>query len=359
MTELIKKTLNLITPANEAVKKEAKAYIDGLIKPIGSLGKLETIAAQIASITGIIKGNELKKRCIITMCADNGVHAEGVSTAPQEVTTLMAKAMAEGVSGMTVMAKEAGSDVVLVDVGMKSDEKIDGVLDRKIMNGTANFTYGPAMSRADCEKAIEVGIETANELIDDGYQLIGTGELGMANTSSSTCVLVALTDMPLDKAVGKGAGITDEMYQHKIDVLNRALETNKPDKNDPIDVLAKVGGLDISALVGVYLCCAARKVPVVIDGFISAAAALAAFCIASETADYMIPSHASAEPGFAAMMDAVGKKAFLDLDMRLGEGSGCPIAFHVIDCALAMVNHMATFEEATIDNSGFVDIREE
>ncbi len=359
MSQLLKETLEKIQPIDKEVQREAAAYVDGLIKPIGSLGKLETIAAWIAGITGKVKGNELKKRCIVAMCADNGVHAEGVAVAPQEVTTLMAKAMAAGGSGMTVMAKEAGSDVVLVDVGINSDEKIDGVLDRKIAHGTANFAKGPAMTREDCVKAIEVGIEVVNDLADQGYQLIGTGELGMANTSSSACVLVALSGVTMDEAAGKGAGLTDEAHQHKKDVLNRALAVNKPDKDDPIDVVAKVGGFDIAALVGVYLGCAARRLPVVIDGFISAAAALAASRLCPDCADYMITSHASAEPGFTAMMDALGKKPMLMLDMRLGEGSGCPIAFHVIDCALAMINSMATFAEATIDSSEFVDIRED
>lgn len=357
--ELLQKTLNAIKPLNKEVQKEAMEYIDGLIKPIGSLGKLETIAAQIAGITGKVKGNEMKKRGIIAMCADNGVHAEGVAVAPQEVTTLMAKAMAAGGSGMTVFAKEAGAEYFLVDVGINSDDVISGVIRKKIAHGTANFAKGPAMSREDCVKAIEIGIEMVQDLVDKGYDIIGTGELGMGNTSSSSCVLVALTGISMDEAVGKGAGLTDEAHQHKKDVLNRALEVNKPDKNDPIDVLAKVGGFDIAGLVGVYLGAAACRKPVVVDGFISAAAALAAVKLCPVASDYMITSHCSAEPGFVAMMDALGKKPMLMLDMRLGEGSGCPMAFHVVDQALAMINHMATFAEATIDSSEFVDIRED
>ncbi len=356
---LLQKTLNAIKPLNKEVQKEAMEYIDGLIKPIGSLGKLETIAAQIAGITGKVKGNEMKKRGIIAMCADNGVHAEGVAVAPQEVTTLMAKAMAAGGSGMTVFAKEAGAEYFLVDVGINSDDEIPGVIRKKIAHGTANFAKGPAMSREDCVKAIEIGIEMVQDLVDKGYDIIGTGELGMGNTSSSSCVLVALTGISMDEAVGKGAGLTDEAHQHKKDVLNRALEVNKPDKNDPIDVLAKVGGFDIAGLVGVYLGAAACRKPVVVDGFISAAAALAAVKLCPAASDYMITSHCSAEPGFVAMMDALGKKPMLMLDMRLGEGSGCPMAFHVVDQALAMINHMATFAEATIDSSEFVDIRED
>ena len=357
--ELLKKTMDAVQPLNKEVQKEAMTYIDGLIKPIGSLGKLETIAAQIAGITGKVKGNEMKKRCIIAMCADNGVHAEGVAVAPQEVTTLMAHAMAAGGSGMTVFAKEANAEYVLVDVGINSDDVVPGMIHRKVAKGTANFAKGPAMSREDCVKAMEIGIEVTNEMVEKGYDIIGTGELGMANTSSSSCVLVALTDVTMDQAVGKGAGLTDEAHQHKKEVLNRALEVNKPDKNDPIDVISKVGGFDIAGLVGVYLAAAANRKPVVVDGFISAAAALAAVKLCPAAADYMITSHCSAEPGFMAMMDALGKKPMLMLDMRLGEGSGCPMAFHVVDQALAMINHMATFGEATIDSSEFVDIRED
>ena len=356
---LLNETIEKIRPLNAEARNEAAAYIDGLIKPIGSLGKLETIAAQIAGITGKVKGNEMKKRCIIAMCADNGIHAEGVAAAPQEVTTLMAKAMAAGGSGMTVFAKEANADYVLVDVGINSDAEIPGVIHRKIAHGTANFAKGPAMSREDCLKAIEIGIEITNEMAEKGYDIIGTGELGMANTSSSSCVFVALTDATMDDAVGKGAGLTDEAHQHKKEVLNRALEVNKPDKDDVIDVVSKVGGFDIAGLIGVYLAAAANRKPVIVDGFISAAAALAAKKLCPAAADYMITSHCSAEPGFLALMEALGKKPMLMLDMRLGEGSGCPMAFHVVDQALAMINHMATFAEATIDGSVLVDIRED
>ena len=357
--KLLETTLAQIKPLDSAVQQEAKEYIDGLIKPIGSLGRLETLAAQIAGITGKVKGNQMKKRCIIAMCGDNGVHAEGVAVAGQEVTTIMAKCMARGVSGMTVFAKEAHAEYVLVDVGINSDDVIPGVVHKKIAHGTANFAKGPAMSREDCVKAIEIGIETVNDLADKGYDIIGTGELGMANTSSSSCVLVALSDVDMDEAVGRGAGLTKEAYEHKKGVLEQAMAVNKPDPKDAIDVVSKVGGFDIAGLVGVYLGCAARRLPVVIDGFISAAAALAAVRLCPTVKDYMIPSHCSAEPAFMAVMKAVGKEPLLMLDMRLGEGSGCPLAFHVVDTALAMINDMATFGEAAIAHDDFVDIREE
>lgn len=346
-----------IRPADKAVYEESMQYIDSLIKPIGSLGKLEKIAAQIASITGQIRGNKLSRRCIIAMCADNGVHAEGISAAPQSVTTLMAKAMAAGGSGMTVMAKEAGAVWFLVDMGINSDEVIPGVLDRKLMHGTDNFAKGPAMTRETCLEAIRIGFEMAKEKAAEGYQLIGTGELGMGNTSSSSAILSVLCDLPAEVTVGKGAGLTDEAFRHKREVIDRAIAVNRPDKNDPVDVIAKVGGLDIAGLVGLYLGAAHCRIPIVIDGFISAVAALAAYRLCPAAADYMIPSHRSAEPAFMKIMESLGKEPMLMLDMRLGEGSGCPIAFHVIDSALAMVNEMMTFAEATIDRSKLVDIR--
>lgn len=357
--KLWQETLEKIKPLDGDAEKAAQEYIDGLIKPIGSLGRLETLAAQIAGITGKVKGNAMKKRVIVAMCADNGIHEEGVTVAGQEVTTIMAKCMAKGVSGMTVFAKEAAADYVLVDVGINSDDVIPGMIHKKIAKATANFAKGPAMSREDCIKAMEIGIETVNDLKAKGYDIIGTGELGMGNTSSSSCVLVGLSDVTMDEAVGKGAGLTEEAYLHKKEVLERAMEVNQPDPNDAVDVVAKVGGFDIAGLVGVYLGSAANRLPVVIDGFISAAAALAAVRLCPTVRDYLVPSHCSAEPAFMAVMQAIAKEPLLLLDMRLGEGSGCPLAFHVVDTALAMINEMAPFAETAIDHDDFVDIREE
>lgn len=346
-----------IRPADHEARQEAAAFIDSLIKPMGSLGKLETLAIDIAGITGKVHGNQLGKRTIIAMCADNGVYEENVASAPQEVTVLMAHAMAEGKSGMTVLARETGSDFHLVDVGINTAEKIPGLIDRKIAKGTANFTKGPAMSREMCIQAIETGIEIVEKLYGEGYRLIGTGELGMGNTTSGACVLMGLTGIGVDRAVGKGAGLTEEAYENKKAVVRRALDFNRPDPRDPIDVISKVGGFDIAGLVGVYLGAAHCRIPVVIDGFISAVAALAARRLCRDAADFMIPSHCSAEPGFACAMSELGKKAMLLMDMRLGEGSGCPLAFHLIDAAMAMVDGMATFDETKIDDTKLVDIR--
>lgn len=354
---LVKDTIAKIKPLDAAAAKTANERIDSLIKPIGALGRLEEIAAQIAGITGKEK-NEMKKRGIIVMSADNGICDEGVASAPQSVTTIMTGTFIKGVSGMAVLAKEANADITVVDIGMKDDIDIPGVLDRKVAHGTNNFAKGPAMSYEDCVKAMEVGIEVANDLAAKGYDIIGTGEMGIGNTSSSSCVMVSLTGLPMETAVGKGAGLTDEAHQHKINTLNAAIALNKPNADDPIDVVAKVGGFDIAAMAGIFLACAANRVPVVVDGFISAAAALVAIRLCPTAKEYMITSHASAEPGFMALMDAAGLKPMLMLGMRLGEGSGCPIAFHVIDGAMAMMNHMATFDEVMMNDDFLVDIRE-
>lgn len=356
--ELLQKTIANIKPLDEEAVAAAKARLDDLVKPIGSLGRLEALAAQISGIKGQVK-NELKKKAIIVMSADNGIVEEGVAAAPQSVTLIMTKHFMKGVTGMAVLAKEAGADITVVDIGVNGDTTgFPGVLQKKIAYGTANFAKGPAMSREDAVKAMEIGIEVTEDLIAKGYDFIGTGEMGIGNTSSSSCVLVSLSDVDLDIAVGKGAGLTGEAHELKKSVLKKALELNQPDKNDPIDVVAKVGGFDIAGLTGVFLACAAHRVPVVVDGFISAAAALVAYRLQPLSREYMIPSHSSAEPGFLAMMEQIKMQPILNLDMRLGEGSGCPLAFHVLDGAMAVMNNMATFAEATVSNETLVDIRE-
>lgn len=355
--ELLKSTIADIRPLDEQVMREARARLDNLVKPIGSLGRLEDIAARLAGITGRLH-NDMAKRAIIIMAADNGVVAEGVAAADQAVTAIMTQNFLKGVTGVAVLAKEARADLRVVDIGVKADLEAPGLINRKIAYGTANFAVEPAMSYDDAVKAVEIGIEVANDTIDQGYDIIGTGEMGIGNTSSSSCVLVVLGDVTIDVAVGKGAGLTEDAHTHKKQVLQRTIDLHAPAKSDPLDVVAKVGGFDIAGLAGVYLACAARRVPVVVDGFISAAAALVAISLAPAAREFMFASHCSAEPGFMAMMRAIDMEPILNLDMRLGEGSGCPLAFHVIDGATTIMNDMATFAEATVDSTNLVDIRE-
>ena len=337
--ELLDETLKKIRPVNRIAEQECEEYMKRLLKIPGSLGKLELIAAQIAGITGKIKGNECKKRVIIAMCADNGIYEEGVSSSPLEITPYLTGAMANGTGGMSTMASEAGADTMIVDIGLNGED-YPGTVNRKVANGTKNSTKGPAMTREECVQAIETGIAIVKEKKAEGYQLLGTGELGMGNTATSAAVTAVLLGRSAKETTGMGSGLTKEQYRIKTEAIEKSIRVNKPDKEDGIDVLAKVGGLDIAGLTGIYLGAAAERLPVVIDGYISATAALAAVRIAKDSRDYMIASHISEEEGYRRISEELELKPFLDLNMRLGEGSGCPLAFHVIDCALAMVNHM-------------------
>lgn len=338
------------------VKKEAQNRMDSLIKPLGSLGKLETIAIQLAGITGKVK-NSIQKKCMIVMAADNGVCEEGVSACPQDITTMQTINMLNGKTGISVLAKQAQADLTVVDIGVKKEIYHPNLIVRKIKYETENMSKGPAMTREEAISAIEVGIETVAELVKQGYNLIGTGEMGIGNTSTSSAILMCFTDCDVETAVGKGAGLTDDAYENKKRVIQRAIEINQPNKEDAVDVLAKVGGLDIAGLVGCYLGAAYYRVPIVIDGFISCAAALTAYQIQPLVKEYMIPSHSSAEPGFKKMMSALGLAPMLDMDMRLGEGTGAALAMPLVEAAAAVMNNMATFDEVTMEDDFLVDIR--
>lgn len=353
---MLKETLDLIKAQDEKAVKEAWERLDNLTKPIGSLGKLEEIAAKMAGITGRIH-NKIEKKNIIVMCGDNGITEEGVSACPQSLTSLLAKNMARGIMGVSVLAAHANSEVTVVDIGINDDFNIPHIIDKKLMHGTNNMAKEPAMTRDQAIKAIETGIEVVDELVSKGFNLFGTGELGIGNTATSAAVLSVLADMDSDMIVGKGSGLTDEQYNMKKSAIKRAIEVNKPDKEDAIDVIAKVGGLDIAGLCGCFLGAAKNRVPIVIDGFISSAAALCAYRLNPLTKDYMFPSHLSAEPGAKMMMDELGLEPMLNMNMRLGEGSGCPLAFNIVESALEIMDKMGTFNDALIVNDFLVDIR--
>lgn len=354
--ELLNKTLKGIKPIDEIAKKEAIKHLDNLVKPIGSLGTLEKLAAQIAGITG--SGiNNFGKKCNIVMAADNGIHEEGVSSCPQEITAMQTINMTKGLTGICVLAKHAGADVVVVDIGVKGELNAPGIINKKISHGTKNIAKEPAMTRTQAIKAVEVGIEVVEALVSKGYNLFGTGEMGICNTSTSSAVLMALTDINAEEAVGKGAGLTEADYENKKRVIERALAINKPDKNDVLDVVAKVGGYDIAGMAGCFLAAAYNRVPIVIDGFISAVAALVAYKLNPLVKDYLIASHCSEELGYKHTIDILGLEAMLNLHMRLGEGTGCPLAFNVIEASQAVMKNMATFEEAAIKDDYLIDIR--
>lgn len=339
---LLKQTLDAIRPVDRTVMAAAQREIDYCLKPPGSLGKLESMARQIAGITGQVH-NAIRKKAIVVMMADNGVYTEGVAMYPQDITRIGAEFVTTGRMGVNFLARQAGADIIAVDIGIQVDVDLPGVINRKVRYGTANFLKEPAMTREEAIQAIEAGIEVTNDAIDRGYDLIGTGEIGIGNTTASSAVLFAFTGAPIDRVVGRGAGLTDEAFARKKAVVEEAVRLHQPDPDDPLDVLAKVGGLDIAGMVGTYLACAARRVPVVTDGLISNVAALAAMRCKPEAVQYMIPSHISFEPGAKLLKEITGLEPMLDMDMRLGEGTGCALVFTIIEAALRMIEEMGTF----------------
>jgi nicotinate-nucleotide--dimethylbenzimidazole phosphoribosyltransferase len=340
--ELLQKTLDAIAPTDRVVMAAAQKEIDYCLKPPGSLGKLEDIARQIAGITGKIH-NRITKKAIVVMMADNGVCSEGIAMYPQDITCIGADFVTSGRMGVNFLANYAGADIIAVDVGIQVDVDLPKVINRKVRYGTANFLEQPAMSRDEAVQAIEVGIEVTNTAIDQGYDLFGAGEIGIGNTTASSAVLYGFTGAHIDRVVGRGAGLTDQAFERKKEVVKQAVRLHRPDPDDALDVLSKVGSLDIAGMAGVYLACAARRVPVVTDGLISNVAALTAMRLKPEAVDYMIPSHISFEPGAKLLKEITGLEPMLDMNMRLGEGTGCALVFSIIEAALRMIEEMGTF----------------
>lgn len=353
---MYKKIVEGIKPLDEKMMKTAEDYVDFLAKPIGSLGKLEKIAIQLAGITGKLN-NTVDKRCTVVMAADNGVYEEGITNTPQQVTALQAINMAKGRAGIAVLSKANKADIKVIDIGIAVDCEVEGLINKKIRYGTSSMAKGPAMSYQEAIRAIEIGMKTTQELIEQGYNIIGTGEMGIANTSTSSAIMRAFTEYDSDVLVGKGGGLTDEGLQYKKDIIDKAITINNPDKNDPLDVLAKVGGFDIAGLVGCYLAAAYYRVPVVIDGVISAAAAYTAYKINPLAKQFMIASHLSLEPAYGIIINEMELEPMLVMEMRLGEGTGCPLVFNIVESACAMVNNMATFDDIKLDCSYLIDIR--
>ena len=354
--ELLKETLKFISSPDEVAKEEAKKRLDSLAKPIGSLGQLEEIVIKMAGITGNLY-NKIDKRNIVVMCADNGIVEEGVSACPQEFTMILTENMTKGFTSVSVLSKMTNTDLTIVDIGLNGDIENPNVLNKKVNYGTKNFTKEPSMTYDEAVKAIEVGIEVGDNLFKEGYDILGTGELGMGNTTTSAAVLSAFTGFGPEITSGKGAGLTEEQYESKKNTISQGLRVNKLNKEDPIDVISKVGGFDIAGMCGLFLSAAKNRKPIVIDGFISSAAALSAVKLSPLVKEYIFPSHLSKEPGAIYMMEELGLEPMLNLEMRLGEGSGCPLAFQVIDAALCIMDNMVTFEEASINSKVYIDIR--
>ncbi|WP_010247533.1 nicotinate-nucleotide--dimethylbenzimidazole phosphoribosyltransferase [Acetivibrio cellulolyticus] len=344
----MEKVLESIGKLDEKFMAEAQVRLDSLTKPIGSLGKLEEVVRRIVGITGKLYP-KVDKKTVIIMCADNGVVEEGVSSCPKSVTSSVTRNFTKGITAVNVLSKCANADIAVVDIGVDDDINCDGIINRKIRKGTWNIAKGPAMERDEAIKAIEAGIDIVRCLCEKGVNLLGTGEMGVGNTTTSSAVSSVLTGIDVEVMVGRGAGLTSEGMTNKIEVIRKAIEINKPDPKDPIDVLAKLGGLDIAGLVGCFIGAARYRIPILIDGFISATAALCAVAIKPEVRNYMFPSHGSAEPGSRKVLEALGMEPFLNLDMRVGEGTGAAIAFQLIDCAFAAYTQMGTFGDAKIE----------
>ena len=342
-------------PDREAMKA-ARERQARLAKPPGSLGRLEDLSVQLAGITGNVF-NRVDNKTLLVFCADNGVVCEGVASAPQSVTLAQTVNLTLGKTGAAVIAKRLGCGLRVIDMGINADIQCPAVIPRKIAYGTGNIAEGPAMTREQAVQAIMTGIEEAENAVGEGAQVIGVGEMGIGNTTTSSAVLAALTGRKVKDVTGRGAGLTDEAYVKKTAVIEKAMEINRPDPDDVIDVMAKVGGFDIAAMCGAFIGAARMRVPAVIDGFISVVAALCAYRICPNARAYMIPSHASYEIGSRIAMEALGIEPMLCLGMRLGEGSGCPIAMTLLDAACAVTNDMATFGEARIDDSYLEPIR--
>ena len=347
--------LNLkIQPLDDAAMAKARERQAQLAKPPGSLGRLEDLSVQLAGITGTVH-NKIEKKHLLVFAADNGVVAEGVSSAPQSVTLMQTINLTRAKTGASTLCKHFGCGITVCDVGVNADIKEPKVLNRKIAYGTQNIVHGPAMSREQAMQAIMTGIELARNTDTD---VIGIGEMGIGNTTTSSAVLSVLLDADVDAVTGRGGGITDASFLKKKQVIKDAIAINSPDKNDVIDVLAKIGGFDIAAMCGAFLGCAATRRPVVIDGFISAVAALCAYKLCPNSVQYFVPSHASYEIGYKLAMDAMHLQPLFLLGMWLGEGSGCPLAFAILDAACAIINDMATFDQAGIDDGYLDEIRE-
>ena len=342
-----------VLPLDRSAMTAAEEYQARLAKPPGSLGRLEELSIQLAGITGRVH-NALNKKQLLVFAADNGVVAEGVSSAPQSVTKQQTINLMRGKTGAAVLAKHFGCGLTVCDVGVNADIYESTVLNRKIAYGTQNICTGPAMTREQTLQAILTGAEIARTVDAD---VIGVGEMGIGNTTTSSAVLAVLLGTDVEAVTGRGGGITEESFRKKKAVIRTAIEVNRPDRDDVVGVLSKVGGFDLAAMCGAFLGAAAARRPAVIDGLIYASAALCAVRLCPNVRGYLVPSHASFEIGYRLAMEAMDLHPLFDLGMRLGEGSGCPLAFQVLDAACAVINDMATFDEAGINDDYLDEIR--
>ena len=347
----LQKILDDIRPLKKDYLEKAKLRLDSLTKPLESLGRLEILAQRYAAIREDLNPS-IEKKVIFTFAGDHGVVEKGVSAYPREVTIQMVLNMLSGGAAVNVLARHVGAEVVVVDIGVDHDfEPAEGFVIEKVGYGTKNFTRGPAMTYDEALKSIKVGMDLAAKFAKKGVDIIGTGEMGIGNTTPSSAILSVLTGLPSGEVTGRGTGIDDETLRKKIETIEKAIILNRPDPEDPIDVLAKVGGFEIGGIVGLIIGGASHRIPVVVDGFISTAGALIAVAMNPAVNEYLFYSHLSSEAGHKTMLEALGQEPILDLNMRLGEGTGAAIAMSVIEAAVKIMTEMATFESAGVDKA--------
>ncbi len=344
----ITETINNIKPLDYKIMEVTQERLDNLTKPLGSLGRLEELAKQITGITARENPN-LGNKVIFTLAADHGVTEEGVSAYPKEVTAQMVYNFLRGGAGINVLSKHAGARVVVVDMGVAADLAPDPkLLIKKINYGTKNMAKGPAMTKEEAIKAVEAGIEIFEDELKKGIDIVGTGEMGIGNTTAASAITAVFTEARIEDVTGRGAGLDEKGLKNKIDIIKKSLKINQPDSDNPMDVLTKVGGFEIGGLAGIILAAVSRRVPVVIDGFISGAAALLAYKLEPKAKEYMIASHCSVEKGHRVILDHIGLKPIFDLNLRLGEGTGAALGINIIEAAVKILTQMASFKSAKV-----------
>jgi len=343
--------LNGIKPPDKNIYKKARERLDKMAIPRGSLGRLEEFAQRVAAITGALSP-EIKNKTVVVFAGDHGVVEEGVSIFPQHVTMQMVHNFNRGGAGINVLARQAGANVVVVDIGVVGDlDNKEGLLLKKVARGTKNITKTHAMTREEALKALLIGVDLACDLKSQKVEIIGTGDMGIGNTTPSSAITAVLTGQEVEDVTGRGTGVNDKMLANKITVIKKAIQINKPDPNDPLDVLAKVGGFEIAGIAGLIIGSAFHRIPVVIDGFISTTAAMLAVSLKSAIKEYLFASHKSVECGHTILLERLQQKPILDLSMRLGEGTGAVLGINLIESGVRIINEVLTFDEASISEA--------
>jgi nicotinate-nucleotide--dimethylbenzimidazole phosphoribosyltransferase len=344
----LSKLIQAIAPVDRGLEPEVNAHLDSLTKPKGSLGRLEEFARRICLITGSLMP-EIPRKCVLVFAGDHGVTEEGISAFPREVTYQMVKNFLAGGAGINVLARHVGAEVKVIDIGVDHDlSHIPELLHLKVAPGTSNMARGPAMTKGQALASVLNGASAAAAAMDEGFAMLATGEMGIGNTTPASAVTAAICGKSPEQVTGRGTGIDSDAFSRKIEVIEQALRVNRPDPSDPMDVLQKVGGFEIGGIAGMILMAASRRVPVVVDGFISTAGALIAAGLAPHVKDYLFAGHKSVEQGHRVQMEYLGLRPVLDLDMRLGEGTGAALTMGLIDAGLKIYREMATFQDASV-----------